>query len=51
MKQTWHDYFAFRIETREARIVINPFLPDDPSRDHGSSGYRTGENLTQGGGR
>jgi L-ascorbate metabolism protein UlaG (beta-lactamase superfamily) len=51
MKQTWHDYLAFRIETGEARIVINSFLADDPSADHRSSGYLTGTNLTRGGDR
>ena len=49
MKQTWHGYFAFRIEAGEARILIDPFLSDNLSRDNGRSGYLTGKNSTQGG--
>jgi L-ascorbate metabolism protein UlaG (beta-lactamase superfamily) len=51
MKQTWHRYFAFRIGAGEARIVIDPFLSDNPSGDNGWSGYLTGKNSTQGGDR
>src|SRR5262245_10600763 len=35
----------------EAKILIDPFLSDNPSRDNGWSGYLTGKNSTQGGGR
>ena len=48
MKQTWHGHSAFRIEAGEAKILIDPFLSDNPSRDNGWSGYLTGKNSTQG---
>ena len=51
MKQTWHGHSAFRIEAGEAKILIDPFLSDNPSRDNGWSGYLTGKNSTQGGDR
>jgi L-ascorbate metabolism protein UlaG (beta-lactamase superfamily) len=51
MKQTWHGHSAFHIEAGEARILIDPFLSDNPSRDNGWSGCPTGEDSTQGGGR
>ena len=51
MKETWRGHSAFRIEAGEAKILIDPFLPDDPSRDNGCSGYLTGKKLTQGGDR
>jgi catalase len=51
VKQTWHGHSAFRIEAGEAKILIDPFLSDNPSRDNGWSGYLTGKNSTQGGDR
>ena len=51
MKQTWHDHSASRIEADAARILIDPLLSDNPSRDNGWSGYFTGKNSTQGGER
>ena len=51
MKQTWHSHSAFRIEAGEAKILIDPFLSDNPSRGHGWSGYLAGKNSTQGGER
>jgi hypothetical protein len=42
---------VFRIEVGEAKILIDPFLSDNPSRDNGWSGYLTGKNSTQGGDR
>jgi len=51
MKQRWHVHSAFRIEAREAKILIDPFLSDNPSRDNGWSGYLTFNNSTQGGDR
>ena len=51
MKQTWHGYFAFRIEAGEARILIDPFLSDNPSGDNGWSGCLTDKKSTQGGDR
>ena len=42
---------AVRIEASAAKILIDPFLSDNPSRDNGWSGYLTGKNSTQGGGR
>jgi L-ascorbate metabolism protein UlaG (beta-lactamase superfamily) len=51
MNQKWHGHSAFRIEAGEAKILIDPFLTDNPSRDIGWSGYLTGRNSTQGGDR
>jgi L-ascorbate metabolism protein UlaG (beta-lactamase superfamily) len=51
MKQTCHGHSAFRIEAVEAKILIDPFLSDNPSRDNGRSGYLTFKNSTQGGDR
>jgi L-ascorbate metabolism protein UlaG (beta-lactamase superfamily) len=33
MKLTWHGHSAFRIEAGEAKILIDSFLSDNPSRD------------------
>ena len=49
MKQTWHGHSALRIEAGEAKILIDPFLSDSPSRDNGWSGCLTGKNSTPGG--
>ena len=35
MKPTWHFHSAFRITAGEAKILIDPFLSDNPSRDKG----------------
>ena len=51
MKQTWHGHSAFRIEAGAAKILIDPFLSDNPSWDKGWSGYLAGKNSTQGGDR
>jgi len=51
MKQTCHGHSAFRIEAVEAKILIDPFLSDNPSWDKGWSGCLTGKNSTQGGDR
>jgi L-ascorbate metabolism protein UlaG (beta-lactamase superfamily) len=51
MKQTCHGHSAFSIEAVEAKILIDPFLSDKPSRDNGWSGCLTGKNSTQGGDR
>ena len=51
MEQTWHIHSAFRIEAGEAKILIDPFLSDNPSRDNRWSCYLTGENSTQRGDR
>jgi L-ascorbate metabolism protein UlaG (beta-lactamase superfamily) len=51
MNQTWHGHSAFRIEAGEAKILIDPFLSDNPSGGLGWSGYLTGKNSTQGGDR
>ena len=48
MKQTWRGYSAFRIEAGEAKILIDPFLSDDPSRNNEWSGYLTGKDSKQG---
>ena len=49
MKLTWHGLSAFRIEAGEAKILIDPFLSGNPSRDNGRSGYLTGKSSKQGG--
>ena len=38
MKLTWHGHSAFRIEVGAAKILIDPFLSDNPSGDSGWSG-------------
>jgi L-ascorbate metabolism protein UlaG (beta-lactamase superfamily) len=48
---TCRDHSAFRIEAGEAKILIDPFLSDHPSRDNGWSGCLAGKNSTQGGDR
>lgn len=47
----WHGHSAFRIEAGAAKILIDPFLSDNPSWNKGWIGYRAGENSTQGGDR
>jgi len=51
MKLTWHGHSAFRIEAGAAKILIDPFLSDNPSFDKGWSGYLTGKNSTHRGDR
>jgi L-ascorbate metabolism protein UlaG (beta-lactamase superfamily) len=51
MKQTLRSSSAFRIEAGEARILIDPFLSDNPSRENGWSGCLTSKNSTRGGER
>jgi L-ascorbate metabolism protein UlaG (beta-lactamase superfamily) len=51
MKQTWNGHSTFRIESGEAKILIDPFLSGNPSRYNGRSGYLTGKNSTQAGDR
>jgi hypothetical protein len=51
MKLTWLGHSAFRIEAGAAKILIDPFLSDNPSWDKGWSGYLAGKNSTQGGDR
>ena len=51
MKQTWRGPSPFRTEAGEAKILIDPFLSYNPSRDNGWSGCLTGKNSTQGGDR
>jgi L-ascorbate metabolism protein UlaG (beta-lactamase superfamily) len=41
----WRGHSAFRIEAGEAKILIDPLLSDNPSRDKGWSWYLTGEKL------
>src|SRR5262249_19819491 len=47
MKQTRHGHSAFCIEAGQAKILNDPFLSDNPSRDNGGSGYITGKNSTK----
>jgi L-ascorbate metabolism protein UlaG (beta-lactamase superfamily) len=51
MKLTWYGHSVFRIEAGAAKILIDPFLSDNPSWDKGWIGSRAGEDSTQGGGR
>jgi L-ascorbate metabolism protein UlaG (beta-lactamase superfamily) len=51
MKQAWHGHSAFRIEAGKAKILIDPCLSNNSSRDNGWGGYLTGKNSTQGGDR
>ena len=51
MKQACYGHSGFHIAASEAKIVINPYLSDSPSRDNGWSGYLTGKNSTKGGDR
>jgi L-ascorbate metabolism protein UlaG (beta-lactamase superfamily) len=51
MKQTWHGHSAFSIEPCEAKILIDPFLSDNPSWDKRWSGNPTDENSIRGGDR
>jgi L-ascorbate metabolism protein UlaG (beta-lactamase superfamily) len=51
MKPTWCGHSAFRIEAGAAKILIDPFLSDNPSWDKGRTGRRAGEDSTRGGGR
>ena len=37
---------AFRVEAVDAKILIDPFLSDNPSRDSGWSGCSTGKDST-----
>ena len=49
---SWKDKLtAFRVDAGEAKILINSFLSDNPSRDKGWNCYLTGENSTQRGDR
>ncbi|MGC2060856.1 MAG: hypothetical protein WA653_21520 [Candidatus Sulfotelmatobacter sp.] len=51
MKQACHGHSAFHIAAGEAKVLIDPFLSDKPSRDNGWSGCHTGKNSTRGGDR
>ena len=51
MKQACYGHSAFHIAAGEAKILIDPFLSDNPSTDNGWSGCFTGKNSTQGGDR
>lgn len=51
MKQRWRGPSACRIEAGEARMLIDLFLSDNPSRDNGWSGCLTGKISTQRGDR
>jgi L-ascorbate metabolism protein UlaG (beta-lactamase superfamily) len=51
MKLTWLGRSAFRIEAGAAKILIDPFLSDNPSGGKGRSGCLARKNSTQGGDR
>ena len=48
MKLIWHGHSAFRIEAGAAKILIDPFLSDNPSWDKGRIGYLAAKNSTHG---
>ena len=51
MKPTWRGRSTFRIDAGGTKILIDPFLSDNPSRDNGWSGCLMGKNSTHGGDR
>jgi L-ascorbate metabolism protein UlaG (beta-lactamase superfamily) len=51
VKQKWHGHSAFRIEAGEAKILIDSFLSDNPSKDSAWSGCLTGKHATRAGDR
>ena len=51
MTQTWRGHAAFRDDAGEARILIDPLLPDNPSRDNGRNACFTTRNSKQRGDR
>ena len=51
MKQTWHGHPASRIRAGEAKISIDPFMPDRPFRNNRWNGSFTGKHWAQGGDR
>lgn len=51
MDLTWYGHSASRIEAGAAKILIAPFLSDNPSWDKGWIGCRAGEDSTRGGAR
>jgi L-ascorbate metabolism protein UlaG (beta-lactamase superfamily) len=51
MKLTGYGHSAFRIEAGAAKILIDPFLSDNPSWDKERIGCRAGEDSSQGGAR
>lgn len=50
MKLRKYGHSVFRIEASAARILIDPFLSNNPPRDNGWIGC-SGEDSTRGGGR
>ena len=51
VQPTWYGHSSFRIEAGAAKILIDPFLSDNPSWDKGWIGSHAGEDSTRGGGR
>jgi len=51
MKPTWRGRSAFRVEAGGTKILIDPFLSDNPSRDNGWGRCITGKNSIPGGDR
>jgi L-ascorbate metabolism protein UlaG (beta-lactamase superfamily) len=51
MKQACYGHSAFHIAAGVTKILMDPFLYDNPSGDNGWSGCLTGKNSTQGGDR
>ena len=45
---TCRDHSAFRTEAGEAKILVNPFLSDNPCRDNGWSGCLSRQELDTG---
>ena len=51
MKLRKSGHSVFRIAAGSAKILIDPFLTNNPPRDNGWIGCHAGEHSTQGGGR
>jgi L-ascorbate metabolism protein UlaG (beta-lactamase superfamily) len=51
MKLTWHGHSAFCIEAGAAKLLIDPFLSDNPVLGQRRIGYLAAKNSTHGGDR
>ena len=51
MKLTWLGHSAFRIEAGAAKILIDPFLSDNPSWDKGGAATLQARTRHRGGDR
>ncbi len=46
MKITWYGHSAFKVETGDAKILIDPFLTGNPSWDKGWEGRPKGSRMS-----